>query len=330
MTQQTPPKKKRYRVGLVFIYILYLAGLWIAAEAAVAHFMPAPQFSRISVFSYGSDYILSSNPTLIYLPKPNTREFNGYGHRGQEYSFKKADKKRIVFMGDSVIYGADVSANDRMTDRLNEKLGSGWEVINLGVKGYNLVQEVEYLKLLGLRFSPDYVIFGFTYNDLGMNDVFSGEVENFTRLMKTMPHNSFYIDYYTAKSRVEEVLYHSHLYRYFKYYRSGSSGKTFSDAVSYTLKDDEADRTIKELVSLSQRYGFRLLFVSLPVNVNVPSEQLRRIESLAAANGVASLNLDLQFTNPAYKQSLFFQNDPCHLTAAGSDAVAELLFQHLK
>lgn len=322
-----PPKTKRYRVGLIFIYVLYIAGLVAAAEAVVAYFLPAPQFSRISVFSYGSDYILSSNPSLIYQPKPNTREFNGYGHRGKEYPFKKTGARRIVFMGDSVIYGHDVQVKDRLTDRLNEKLGPGWEVINLGVKGYNLVQEVEYLKFLGLRFSPDYVFFGFTYNDLGMNDVYSGEVENFTRLIKTMPHSGFYTDYYTAKSRVEEVLFRSNLYRYYKYFFAGSSGKTFSDAVSYTLKDDEADRLIKELAALSRKYGFRLALVSLPINVNVPPEQLRKIESLAAANGVDSINLDLQFTNPAYKQSLFFPNDPCHLTAVGHEAVAEALFQ---
>lgn len=83
------------------------------------------------------------------------------------YDIKKKERSfRIITLGDSFTFGSNVSTENNWTeileDRLNnEKLCSivkKYEVINLGVGGYDTAYEVERYKIRGQKYNPDLII----------------------------------------------------------------------------------------------------------------------------------------------------------------------------
>lgn len=119
----------------------------------------------------------SPNLKLLYRPSPGAsnqaqgvlNQINNEGFRDREFPYEKpAGVKRIIFLGDSVVYGYGVTLEDTIAKKLEKKFGEAGqkvEVLNFGVSGYDSAQAVEFLKELGLKFSPDLVIAGYTLND---------------------------------------------------------------------------------------------------------------------------------------------------------------------
>jgi len=100
----------------------------------------------------------------------NRIELNSHGLRDDEIPYNKpAGEKRILVLGDSVTFGWGVSQGETFSDRmeylLNELPGDRWQVINSGVNGYNTEQEATYLRIEGMRYSPDFVLLVYVSND---------------------------------------------------------------------------------------------------------------------------------------------------------------------
>lgn len=112
---------------------------------------------------------------LGWVPKKNfstVTEFgkltiNSIGIRSdKEYSLKKdTGRKRIVTIGDSFTYGECVADNETYSAYL-ESLIPGFEVMNFGVHGYGLDQELLRLNR-ALVFGPDTIIVGIYNPDIG-------------------------------------------------------------------------------------------------------------------------------------------------------------------
>ena len=105
------------------------------------------------------------NSRLGWFPVPNSARFytgsrrisirdNSIGFRDHEYGPKR--KPRVVFLGDSFVWGYDVEQNERFTDQLQSVL-LDWEVMNLGVSGYGTDQEYLLLQDTIDRLRPDIV-----------------------------------------------------------------------------------------------------------------------------------------------------------------------------
>jgi lysophospholipase L1-like esterase len=93
------------------------------------------------------------------------------GLRDREYNYTKGQGiKRIAVLGDSFAFGWGVGNNQSFPKCLEEMLnshpdGGGYEVLNFGVPGYNLEQELTLLKNKVLKFNPDYIIIYALSND---------------------------------------------------------------------------------------------------------------------------------------------------------------------
>lgn len=96
---------------------------------------------------------------------------NSRGMRGPERPLKKtAGVRRILFLGDSLVFGAMVDDSETLPVRLEHALNSEpgaarWEVLNAGVGSYNIWDYAGYLKERGLAFKPDIVVIGLYLND---------------------------------------------------------------------------------------------------------------------------------------------------------------------
>ncbi len=95
---------------------------------------------------------------------------NSKGLRGnREYNYERAPgKQRIVVLGDSFTFGAEVPDNATYAHYLESHIPNS-EVLNFGVQGYGHDQILLYLKEEGIKYRPDIVILGFTYIDIYRN-----------------------------------------------------------------------------------------------------------------------------------------------------------------
>jgi lysophospholipase L1-like esterase len=96
---------------------------------------------------------------------------NSQGFRDVEFSPKKPSSAfRIICLGDSWTFGANVDQEDAYPQRLGALLRqefpqADFEVFNLGVLGYSSYQGLELLRRGVLDMDPDLVVIGFAMND---------------------------------------------------------------------------------------------------------------------------------------------------------------------
>jgi lysophospholipase L1-like esterase len=98
-------------------------------------------------------------------------EVNRSGFRDRDYARRKpAGVFRIVVLGDSVAFGVrmpDEHTFPSILEAALERRAPGrFEVLNMGVSGYNPYTEAELLADRGLAFAPDLVLVQFCSNDL--------------------------------------------------------------------------------------------------------------------------------------------------------------------
>jgi lysophospholipase L1-like esterase len=130
----------------------------------------------------------SANPRLRFELRPGgvaraevEYRVNEEGRRGPEVALEKPrGVRRVAVLGDSIAFGYWVAEEDafprQLEALLNAKRGDGppVQVLNFGVPGYNLGQEIETLRARALAFDPDVVVVAFCLNDL--EGVFSYEL----------------------------------------------------------------------------------------------------------------------------------------------------------
>jgi len=95
--------------------------------------------------------------TLTHLnaSRPTTLRHNSLGLRDVEPA--PSAGPTILFLGDSFVYGSDVEAEERFTERLREDLPTV-RIVNAGIAGYGTDQEYLLLQRLWPRVEPDVVV----------------------------------------------------------------------------------------------------------------------------------------------------------------------------
>jgi lysophospholipase L1-like esterase len=104
------------------------------------------------------------------MVRNNSRGFRDIEHQPEL-------KPGIMFIGDSFVWGYDVEADDRFTEKLRNLLPD-WNIYNLGVSGYSTDQELLLLKEQFEYYKPSIVFLVFcSYNDSidnSANNIFKG------------------------------------------------------------------------------------------------------------------------------------------------------------
>ena len=165
---------------------------------------------------------------------------------------KSENTYRIVVLGDSYTWGDKIADyNDLWTTVLERSLqhelsDKNIEVVNLGIKGFTTVNELELLAGLGINLNPDLVIVQFTLNDplpSGRNFMHQSEewlVEQSPRLIT----NKF----------LHNVLLKSHLYRLlngrYQGFKYKATGYTYYDPL-YEINFPGWVACQKALISIS-------------------------------------------------------------------------------
>jgi lysophospholipase L1-like esterase len=121
----------------------------------------------------------SAHPILKYELTPGASGWaweadvtiNSHGFRGPDPAQGEYQGYRILILGDSITFGYLLSVEAIFVHQLQQRLrakGQDFEVLNLGVVGYDTLQEVALLELRGLKLDPDLVIVAYCLNDVGI------------------------------------------------------------------------------------------------------------------------------------------------------------------
>ncbi|MHA7838407.1 MAG: SGNH/GDSL hydrolase family protein, partial [bacterium] len=178
MSEDAAPRSQHGRPtvirSLIFpIYCVILLELLARALVAIAG------IQLDSSYGYPSDLFVD-HTTRGYAYAPGFKGFfpnepfsdipisiNSHGFRDIEFQ-NSSHSLNVLVLGDSITFGAGVKASQRYTDRLREMVcsGSGCEIMNLGVNGYQIQNYHVVLREEIGRLKPTIVILGFCMNDL--------------------------------------------------------------------------------------------------------------------------------------------------------------------
>jgi lysophospholipase L1-like esterase len=117
--------------------------------------------------------LFEPNPYMIGVPRRNvsvtfrgkTYTHNSTGFRGKEFP-PKSQKIRVIAMGGSTTYGANVNDGETWPADLENLLGPEYEVLNFGVIGHGTVEHINQASLILPEYKPDVLIILAGLNDL--------------------------------------------------------------------------------------------------------------------------------------------------------------------
>ena len=131
---------------------------------------PSPTGFRFSAGGLGDLAPNLDSVEQILHNRPYRLQTNSVGLRNIAEVDDDPQTFHILALGDSFTYGYYVHNDEawpsRLEEVLNQRLDTRVQVLNAGVPGYTIVDQLDYLLDKGLRLEPDLVVIGFYTNDI--------------------------------------------------------------------------------------------------------------------------------------------------------------------
>lgn len=155
---------------LVILLVFELLARAILWRSDISGTPPVQQGFGYSTGGYG-DLLPNLDVVERLMPaRPYWLRTNSVGLRNTDELNDDPNVFRVLTIGDSFMYGMYVHNPEtfpaRLEETLNQRLNTPVQVLNAGVPGYTIADEMDYLKEKGLALQPDLVIFGFYTNDI--------------------------------------------------------------------------------------------------------------------------------------------------------------------
>lgn len=291
------------------------------------------------------DFRLSVNPVISYEyrpgHKPSDRPFdeshrgfaiNSAGFRDYEYAeTKTAETYRIVVVGDSTTAGNGVQDLDKTYTKQLEKLlntnntaGIRYEVLNMGVGGYHTMQEIETLRVKGLKYNPDLVLVTFSLNDFNLHSD-GGLHRKLLEQTRRSTRNTVN-DLYSGLLKLSRLAFIIH-------HRLNASERAHDDLyIKNILKEQTTVSAGFSLLSeLQQRHGFSALVVILPAfgdpfaEYKYTSIHERVFQAAEGLPGITIIDLLPSFARLDNNAGKFSHDGSLHMNEYGHKAMAQIL-----
>jgi lysophospholipase L1-like esterase len=176
VTRRLPARRRVWRLTReVLVHLAIMAAVLATAELILR----AVDLRELrDSYEPGRALLFGHDPELGWAPIPNaaasftgtrtvTVRNNSLGLRDVEPA--GGNKPAVLFLGDSFVWGYDVEANERFTERLRAELPAA-RIVNAGVPGYGTDQEYLLLARIWDMVRPDIVVLMFcTGNDRADN-----------------------------------------------------------------------------------------------------------------------------------------------------------------
>jgi len=300
------------------------------------------------------NFQLSSNPVMLYEYRPNLRHGDGdqgapeleiatnsAGFRDKERAVEKpAGVYRVIVAGDSTTAGSGVGAEEALFTRLLEDQWNAagkkppLEALNMGVMGYQTLQEVETVRVNGVKYRPDLAITVFCHNDFQL----FVDGSTYYNLLQSNPdfkakgRTPGLADQLITRSRLAFVVYHRLM--------AAAAPPTNWDVIVNDYRDkymgskNLVEAGMENFSNTARANGFTAVMAILPV-FDRPFDQYRhgyqhdRVrEAVSKFDNVILWDLREDFAgidNEAGK----FSFDGLHMNEAGHQAMARILAERI-
>jgi lysophospholipase L1-like esterase len=178
---------------------------------------------------------------------------------------RKEGVRRIIGVGDSVMWGTGVNQEDSFLGILERKLNahSMHEVMNGGVVGYSTYQELLYLEEYALSLKPDIVLINYCDNDLlPSEDPFGNVREVYLRYLDELMNSNDRVSTPEVRARVGDLI------RIFTTAASVWNGidawKKEAPDRSKLVREAFIEIPMTRMAQLSRAAGVRLIYVLIP------------------------------------------------------------------
>jgi lysophospholipase L1-like esterase len=269
-------------------------------------------------------YRLWPSRTMTYqYPREHPRELtlksNSHGFRSRREFDERDDRPRILFLGDSMVFGEGVEESERFTDLL-EAWQPAWRVDNLGMTG----------------FGPDLMLRAFEEVGVGLRPrlvVLCLYTDDFRRVAPYYAGAGFPIPRFTLQSgRLTTVAYPTphiwerlHLTSFVQEASSRLLNRAADSNPLMRLNQAIFDRFLDRARGVNA--AFALVFI--PERRDTPASQMRRkwLRAFAAQKGVGYLDLTDSIHRVGPDQA--YIPDNWHLNSKGHEVVADALLRFL-
>ena len=224
-------------------------------------------------------YRLSENKDLVYELNPNSElkleedgieiKINAFGFRDKNYSLNKGDKKRVIFVGDSLTYGWFINLDETYHKQLEELLHSQnyeVDVMGMGIVGYNTVQEYHLIKEKVLKFNPDIIVLQICANDFQRTLGIKKETKGEHYIL--IPYRDVAIPYVLARSPITHFLMRrSHLYKFINLKLElliKKWNKNYTPNDYFLMGEEKSFRYLKKIKNFLDEQGIKFCAVIFP------------------------------------------------------------------
>jgi hypothetical protein len=192
------------KVGAIFIGLV--VGLFIA-EILVRLFFPTyvNNFKLNDVLESERGKFTEFNDSLGWVGIKNAEgdfkwidtehhvKQNKFGFRGTEYNYERTGKRRILFLGDSFLWGFGLENKDIFTSVIEKNNADSVEIVNMGVSGYGNDQELLLWQKQGYKWRPDDVVLMITLNN-DLYDNMTGSTNRYNKPVFTVNPKTYELE----------------------------------------------------------------------------------------------------------------------------------------
>ncbi|MEA5001191.1 MAG: SGNH/GDSL hydrolase family protein [Endomicrobiaceae bacterium] len=289
---------------------------------------------------YTSDednFSVSSDKILVYEMKKNTvfkrykfltqYKTNGQGFRDADFELNKnPNSKLIIALGDSITFAGSVGSDKIYTKRLSKKIDKKdtrykYRVYNMGVDGYNIIQAAHNLKINGLKYKPDTVVFLYCLNDNDEHcskEIYYAALSGSNKINKFLCRSKAYREIYKIvlnKLDKENSTNVAEIYR--KYANIDNS-----------ITNDEIGFYI--ISKLQKEYGFKCYIFIVPYFDNSEEKEMQKNVKniLKKYNNIICVDLHENFIKASEDFSVF-REDIIHPNSYGHKLLSDFIYEKL-
>lgn len=325
------------RDTLVIVSVTLL--LLLMAEIAARLFFPewqAKTAERTRIWRYDAllGWGMQANQSIAhrYQHGTITIQTNDAGLRDENYPIKRNNRKRLLVLGDSFVWGWGVAAEKRFTELL-EARHPGWEVINAGMSGYSTDQEYLYYTERGHLFQPDAVLlllYGNDYEGNTRDHIYSYSkpvyriANDGTLALENVPVPESSMPEQIARYLSQDCLVLSHLWQ------AGHligllAQKALGIPQAMPAPDAQArqitHRLIQQLALQLSEHNVAFILLS----ADLKPDQLAALDAFSQAHGITHIDL-----MPVLSGHIFRLPKDMHWNERGHALVAEAIDRHLQ
>tara|TARA_B110000438_G_C15700415_1_gene600807 strand:- start:39 stop:998 length:960 start_codon:yes stop_codon:yes gene_type:complete len=263
---------------------------------------------------------------------------DSYGYRVPKNNFLYKNEKKIVFIGDSVLFGSGVKEEETFVGKLR-KSNLNISFINSSFVGNDISKFLNNIEINHEIFNANDFYIVLTLDDIIIsnserkNDVLVNN-PNKESLFRKLKKNVFFakINYF-LRSR-------SYTYLWIKGVTTKPSERYFFESFEYYKNENEINNLNKEIEKISEASNLKNIsvkFLILPyeyqVRKNCNKDFLQPQEVLIKVfiqNNIKYMNLTNSFCDYSGSKKLYLNFDPVHLSPEGHDLVYKEIKKKIK